>query len=300
MAAGTDQTLKAPCLLLTGASSQVGLFAIPRLIEAGFEVLAISRKGKPEAYPSFENVAWLTGPDALEAAEACQHLISAGPLELAQKFLTAGLQLQSAVVFSSSSVASKQESSNTRERDQMQALLALETKLQTIASKRDIKLVIFRPTLIYGCGLDTNISRLANWIRRFGFMPVNGKANGLRQPVHADDLASVAVSALQSKSDLPAVLFLTGGETLTYADMLERIFKALGRPARIVHLPQWLFVLMVKLAGMVKTGTGINSEMVKRQKLDLVFDDRQARELLGYDPRPFVPLEKDFSLPVDG
>jgi uncharacterized protein YbjT (DUF2867 family) len=109
----------------------------------------------------------------------------------------------------------------------------------------------------------------------------------------------VAVSALHSKADLPAVLFLSGGETLSYSDMLARIFKALGKPARLMHLPQWLFVLLVKLAGTVKAGAGINSEMVRRQKLDLVFDDRQARVLLGYDPRPFSPVEEDFSLPVD-
>jgi hypothetical protein len=37
--------------------------------------------------------------------------------------------------------------------------------------------------------------------------------------------------------------------------------------------------------------------MVKRQNVDLVFDDREARELLGYDPRPFAPAESDFSIP---
>jgi nucleoside-diphosphate-sugar epimerase len=187
MADGTDQTLKIPRLVLTGASSQIGVFAIPRLIKAGFQILAVSRHGKPEAFPSFENVVWLTESDALKASEDCQYLLSAGPMDLAQKFLTAGSQLRSAVVFSSSSVASKQESANPFERDQMKAMLALESELQLIAARRDISLIIFRPTLIYGCGLDTNISRLARWITRLGFMPVNGKASGLRQPVHADD-----------------------------------------------------------------------------------------------------------------
>jgi len=65
----------------------------------------------------------------------------------------------------------------------------------------------------------------------------------------------------------------------------------------LLHLPQWLFVLIVNLAGTFKPTGGINSEMVRRQRFDLVFDDRQARNLLNYDPRPFAPGAQDFSLP---
>jgi nucleoside-diphosphate-sugar epimerase len=176
-------------------------------------------------------------------------------------------------------------------------MLSLESDIQRLAKSSGLKLVIFRPTLIYGCGLDTNISRLANWIDRYGFMPVNGKAAGLRQPVHANDLASVAITAMLSKETLPNVMFLTGGDTVSYSDMVKRIFTAMEKPAKLIRLPEWLFVLLARFAGVSKIGKGINIEMVKRQGLDLVFDDREARELLNYNPRPFAPSREDFSLP---
>jgi len=50
-------------------------------------VLAVSRKGKPEGYPVFEQVEWLNVADAAKAAQSCEHLLSTGPLELAMKFL---------------------------------------------------------------------------------------------------------------------------------------------------------------------------------------------------------------------
>jgi nucleoside-diphosphate-sugar epimerase len=178
----------------------------------------------------------------------------------------------------------------------MQDMLISENALGSIATNRSLRLVILRPTMIYGCGLDTNISRLASWIHRFGFIPVNGKASGLRQPVHADDLAAVALTALQETKTLPGSLVLAGSSTLSYAEMVGRIFAALGKPVRLLRLPQWLFILLVKL----RPGSSINSEMVRRQGDDLVFDDRQARELLAYRPRPFEPSEKDFSLPEFG
>ena len=110
-------------------------------------------------------------------------------------------------------------------------------------------------------------------------------------------MASVAVSAVLSQDVLPPVMYLTGADTLSYSDMVTRIFTALGKPARLIRLPQWLLVFLANFANTFNTGGGVNSEMVRRQQLDLVFDDRQARELLGYDPRPFAPVEGDFSLP---
>ncbi len=297
MAIGTDQTIKSPGVLLTGASSQIGVFVLPRLVQAGFRVLAVSRKGKPDVFPCFEQVEWLNETDAMKAAKSCQYLLSAGPLQLAQKFLVACKQFQRAVVFSSSSVETKQQSANPAERTQIRDMLSLESQLHSISESSGLKLVIFRPTLIYGCGLDTNISRLASWINRFGFIPVNGKASGLRQPVHADDLATVAITAMLSEDDLPGVLNVSGGDTLTYSSMVSKIFVALGKPARLLRLPQWLFVLLVNLISTFKSTAGINGEMVRRQRLDLVFDDEQARQLLDYNPRPFAPVAQDFSLP---
>jgi len=297
MAVGTDQTLEAPGVLLTGASSQIGIFAIPRLVQAGFHVVAISRKGRPKGFPVFEKVKWLNETEAMQASPGCCYLLSAGPMELAQKFLDSGKQIHTVVVFSSSSVETKHESDNVAERNQIQALKAMESQLQRCAENKGLKLVVFRPTLIYGCGLDTNISRLARFIQRFGFIPVNGAAAGLRQPVHADDLAIVAVSALLSNDTLSQVLSLSGGETLSYSDMVARIFAAFGKPARLIRLPEWLFALLVRTAGVFRIAGGINTEMVKRQAVDLVFDDREARKLLAYSPRPFAPLQKDFSLP---
>ncbi len=298
MAATTDQVKKASGVLVLGASGQIGIFAIPRLVRAGFRVFAISRSDQPKWCQALEQVEWLTETDAVEASKNCRYLLSAGPMELAHKFLAVGPQLRTAVIFSSSSVVSKLDSPDPAEKQQMRRMLRIESELRTIAEKLGQKLVLLRPTLVYGCGLDSNISRLANWIRRFGFMPLNGEADGLRQPVHADDLASVAITALLSEKALPQVLSLAGGDTLSYSDMVNKIFAALGKPVRVIGLPEWLFVLLVRLANTLTSNANINCQMVRRQQLDLVFDDQQARVLLNYKPRPFAPVEKDFSLPA--
>ena len=69
---------------------------------------------------------------------------------------------------------------------------------------------LLRPTLIYAEGEDRNISRLAGLIARFGVLPLAGRGEGLRQPVHAADLAHAAVvrgdRGREASLDLPHVL----------------------------------------------------------------------------------------------
>jgi NAD(P)-dependent dehydrogenase (short-subunit alcohol dehydrogenase family) len=65
MAIGIDQAIKASDVLLAGASSQIGIFAIPRLLRAGFRVLAVSRTGRPQLYPVIEQLEWLSEADAV-------------------------------------------------------------------------------------------------------------------------------------------------------------------------------------------------------------------------------------------
>lgn len=297
MAAVTDQALKTPTVLLAGAGSQIGVFAIPRLLDLGFDIIAVSRSGKPGGFPDFPGVQWQDETGAIQAAFGCKYLLSAGPMDLAHRLLQALDHLQDVVVLSSTSVETKAGSADQFECKQARQLHELESNLLSRARARSVKLVILRPTLIYGCGRDANISRLANWIGRFGFIPVNGQAAGLRQPVHADDLAAIAIKAMLSEGHLPEILTVAGGEALSYAEMVSRIFPALGKPVRLLRLPEWFLVLMVKVAGLLRSGSGLNTEMVRRQVVDLVFDDSEARELLDYNPRPFNPTGGDFSLP---
>ena len=300
MANRTDQALKSREVLLAGAGSQIGIFAIARLLDAGFELLAISRSGRPDTLPAHPAVQWISEPDAIRVASGCRYLLSAGPLDLALRLCVGIPGLQRAVVFSSTSVISKQHSRDHGEKELATRMLDLEAQLLSLAGDRNISMSILRPTLVYGCGLDANVSRLAEWIRRFGFVPVSGRAGGLRQPVHADDLASVAVRALTGNAVLPDRLSVAGGETLSYEEMVRRIFQALEKPERLLKLPEWVFALLAAVVGFFRPSGGINAQMVRRQATDLVFDDSEARTLLGYDPRPFRPGKDDFSLPLPG
>ncbi len=298
---------KPSTVLLTGASSQLGVFLIPRLLAAGFKVIALSRQASGVAAGPDEQPLWQL-PEVFGIGGAVEEsglsaqvtmLISCGPVELARQAIAVCPRLERVVIFSTSSVFSKAASPDPSENRQIADILAQETQLKSLCSERGLALAVFRPTLIYGCGLDQNISLLAVWIRRLGWLPVAGRASGLRQPVHADDLAGLAVKALLTDQAVNLDSPACGGSTLTYRQMVELIFDALDKPRRIFGLPPYVMMILVSLAGVLPPLRGVNRQMVHRQNIDLVFDDSALKDCLEYRPRPFRPSADDFSISIE-
>lgn len=294
-------------VLVTGASSQLGVFLLPRLQAEGFSVLALSRRAPPSAFAVAEQVCWqnpisMPGEDTggeRTFAWPAQHLVSCGPLDIACALIARSAGLKRVVAFSSSSVLTKSDSLNQDESRQMLVIREQELRLKKLCIEREVPLVLLRPTLIYGCGLDRNISLLARFGQRFGFIPLAGKAAGLRQPVHADDLAALAVRALTIEKAHNLESVAGGGSTLAFREMAEKIAAACGTGVRVRALPPFLMALAAQLVSMLPAFRGINIEMVRRQGRDMVFDDSPLREALDYRPRPFEPSCEDFGVPEE-
>lgn len=284
-------------VMVTGASSQLGVFLLPRLQAAGFSIQAMSRKVTAGPVKVAGAVQWCSADTRAEPA-GVDALVSCGPLSLAVELAGQSESMQRLVAFSTTSVLSKADSGNRAESRQMVSLLADEKRLQAVCKQRAISLLLLRPTLIYGCGLDQNISLLARFGKRFGFIPVAGKAAGLRQPVHADDLAALAVNALLIEPAVDLASAAGGGSTLTYREMVHRLAASLPG-VRPVSIPAGVFGAVAALASLLPGFHGVNAEMVRRQATDLVFDDHAVRVALDYDPRPFRPGPADFSVPAE-
>jgi nucleoside-diphosphate-sugar epimerase len=226
-----------------------------------------------------------------------QIMVSCGPVKLAARLLDSCLELRRVICISTSSIFTKTASSDSQEQELIKNIISDEKKLKSSCEKRNIELLLLRPTLIYGCGLDKNISRLALLIKRFGFIPLAGKASGMRQPVHADDLAKLVMAAI-NKIDLPSFESpVSGGTTLSYRDMVNRVFDALDQPSKILSLPPAILIRLLKVLTWIPGMGDMNAEFVLRQNRDMVFDDSRLREILGATAQPFQPTTSDFEIP---
>jgi nucleoside-diphosphate-sugar epimerase len=275
-------------VVVTGASSQIGVFLLPQLAEAGYEVTAVSRSVVAAAPRSDAGVCWI--PPDTDPGSA-RYLVSCGPLPLALPFVERAVAPEKVVAFGTTSTLSKSDSPDRAERETIAAIADAEAGLKARCRERDIDLVLIRPTLVYGCGRDENLSRLLRFGERTGFIPVSTRSSGLRQPVHAQDLAGLALRALQEGTGSLLEGEACGGSKVSYREMVARTAQCGRRKIRVLHIPAWLFKTLAGLA------PGANPAMVARQARDLVFDDSGFRQRLDWNPRPFEPTPADFAAP---
>ncbi|WP_430231811.1 NAD-dependent epimerase/dehydratase family protein [Nitrosomonas communis] len=197
------------------------------------------------------------------------------------------------VVLSSTSLFTKDDSSDKREKEIAQHLAEGETNLRAWAEKYGIEWIILRPTLIYGQGRDKNVSEIARFIRRFKFFPLLGDAYGLRQPVHVEDVAAACLAAFLASKVVNRAYNISGGEKLTYREMIKRVFAALDQPPYLLTIPHWIYRVAVSILQKLPRYRHWTVAMAERMNRDLVFECVEAARDFGYTPRPFMLAKED-------
>lgn len=273
-------------VLVTGGSSVVGDYLLPRLVRASHEVTVLSRRPHAHAAWRQADVARDAVWDAVLADT--QALIHLAPLPLLPRLLRdAPAGLRRVVAIGTTSVYTKVDSASPRERELVHHQREAEQGMIESCRARGMVYTLLRPTLVYDGRRDKNVARIAALIRRIGFFPLAWPGRGMRQPLHADDLAAACVAALALPES--AAYEIAGGETLSYRAMLERIFRALGREPRILPVPLFLYRAAIAVARLLPRYRGLTPEVAERMNRDMVFDCAAAEQALGLRPRPFTP-----------
>lgn len=279
-----------PVALVLGASGAIGRFLVPRLVAGGDDVLALSRTPRASGSQA-SRLHWLRGDleQALPPLPTLDVLYSCGPLDaFARWYARTPVRAARIVAIGSMSVESKASSTDPHERALAARLHEAEQALIAAADGRGSAWTVLRPTLIYGAGADRSLTPLVRRARRWRVFPRIPGAHGLRQPVHADDLASACLAVSAQAQCAGRFYPLGGGERLSFAAMLERVRASL--PFGTVPLPLPLPLLRLLLqAARAAGGARLSPALVDRLGHDLVADDRGARSDFGYSPRMFQP-----------
>ena len=267
-------------ILLFGASGAVGRFLLPRLSPA-HQVVPVSRTASvqvPGWLKADLNNADVNWPTA-EAA------ISLGPLDAFAQWLERRRDpaLRRIIALSSMSAVSKSESDDPAERDLAARLIAAEQRLRDVGAQRGIAVTLFRPTLIYGAGIDRSLAPIARFAQRWRVLPIPIGATGLRQPVHARDLAAACASALENSATHDITYELGGGERLAFEEMIRRLRRCVTGP--VVSLPIPIAALH---AAAIFSARGMPGRAaIARLRQSLTADNSAALRDFGYAPGPF-------------
>jgi hypothetical protein len=165
--------------------------------------------------------------------------------------------LQGIIACSSSSYATKRFAFNRYDKALSLDLRTAHEVLKDISLRLDIPYQVIAPTMVYGkvneYG-DRNLSSIINLLRILPFILLP-TTTGLRQPIHAVQLASVTkfqaekMISGQWRNDESGIMTLGGDVNINYRDMISEIKNSLdhddpGRKCKILTIPDKLFYLI--------------------------------------------------------
>jgi nucleoside-diphosphate-sugar epimerase len=153
--------------------------------------------------------------------------------------------------------------------------LEAELGLQQLASDCGMEVVIIRPPLIYGPNVKGNFAYMINLLDRELPLPL-GAIHNLRSLVALDNLVDLIITCI----DHPAAanqLFLAGdGQDLSTTELLRGVSRAMGKPSRLLPVPESLLMLAATLLG--------KKSVSQRLLGSLQVDISKARDVLGWEP----------------
>ncbi|MFC1844180.1 UDP-glucose 4-epimerase family protein [Thermodesulfobacteriota bacterium] len=158
-----------------------------------------------------------------------------------------------------------------------------EQALHAISKETGMEVVIIRSPLVYGPGVKANFLKMMQWINRGLPLPL-GAINNKRSLVALDNLVDLIITCIDHPAAANQTFLAGDGEDLSTTELLLRIGKALGKPARLLPVPEKL--LKIGLNAVCK------KDLAQRLCGSLQVDISKARNVLGWEP----PLSVDEGL----
>ncbi|HET9411204.1 MAG TPA: NAD(P)H-binding protein [Candidatus Dormibacteraeota bacterium] len=132
-------------------------------------------------------------------------------------------------------------------------------RTEEVVKESGLPWAIVRPTLVFGPG-DILINNIAWALRRMPVFGMPGLGLYRVQPVSAEDVAEIAVSAASHEEN--TTVDAAGPDTVTFAELVDEISIAVHRRPRFVYLTPGLFMPAIKVVGLFKRDTVLTREEV--------------------------------------
>ncbi len=158
-----------------------------------------------------------------------------------------------------------------------------EEQLRALAAQTGMQVVMVRPPLVYGPGVKANFLSMLRWLHRGVPLPF-GAIDNRRSLVALDNLADLISHCARHPAAANQTFLAGDGEDLSTTQLLQRLARSLGKPARLVPVPP----------AVLRAGAALlaRRDVVERLCGSLQVDISKTRELLGWKP----PLTVDEGL----
>ncbi len=150
-----------------------------------------------------------------------------------------------------------------------------EEGLRRLADESGLEVVIIRPPLVYGPNAPGNFGRLIRIVDKGIPLPL-GSVHNKRSFVALDNLVDLIVTCIDHPAAANQIFLAGDGEDLSTTELLQRMAKAMGKPARLIPVPTKALEFGAMLLG--------KRDITQRLCSSLQVDISKARDLLGWVP----------------
>lgn len=162
-----------------------------------------------------------------------------------------------------------------------------EQGLRELASETGLEVVVLRPPLVYGPGVGANFLRLLRAVERGWPLPF-GRVDNRRSLLFLGNLVDAIRVCLTHPDAAGKTYLVSDGEDLSSAELIRRMARAMGKPARLLPLPPAFLRFSGRLVG--------KSAEMERLLGSLTLDEGLIRRELEWLP-PYV-LDQGLALTV--
>ncbi len=260
--------MSAPRVLVTGARGFVGTHLCAHLERSGFAVTRVSRQAQGDGFlrvPSLCDAAAvrsaMRGAEAVVHLAARVHVMDDRALDPLAEFRSANVETTRtlagaakeegvrAFVFISSVKAVSEGSDAQLDSTTVphpgdpygRSKREAEEVLEALAPSGGLDVSIVRAPLVYGPGVRANMLRLFKLVDRGIPLPFGGLRNR-RSLVSAGNLAAAIAGLLRHPMPAGArAYYASDGEDVSTPELVRAIARSLGRRARLIAVPEWMF-----------------------------------------------------------
>ena len=167
--------------------------------------------------------------------------------------------------------------------------LEAEQGLQPLANASSMDVVIIRPPLVYGPGVKANFHSMMSWLDKGIPLPL-GAIHNKRSLVALDNLVDLIVTCIDHPAAANQIFLVADGEDLSTTELLHRLAKIMGKPARLIPVSPRFLELGASVFG--------KRAMARRLCGSLQVDISKARRILGWNPP--VSVDQGMAKAVEG
>lgn len=285
-------------ILVTGGAGAMGADLTRGLVRRNFPVRVLALPGDP-CIARLQDLDCeivegdITRPDSLTAACAgvrtVYHLAAVVLARRAETFQKVNVQGVRNVLEASRDAGAKHfiyvSSASVlypRATDYSRSKLAGE---RLVRSQTSVPYTIVRPTLAYNEFGGEEFQMFVRTVLKFPLVPVIGKGDSLKAPVHTADLVAAFIALAENPAAYGQTYHLSGGEEISMLDLTKLILEIHGARRPILHIPTALCRLVAALCEAIFARPPLTWQAVAGLTQDANLDNRQSRRDLGYQPR---------------